>query len=167
MKGSPGRLLAGDVGKPHGIAGEVYVVRISDDPSRFEPGARLLHESGRVLTIEGSRPHRDRLLVKFAGVDDRTAAESLRGLVYVESSDLRALDEDEFWIHELAGATVVARDGTRLGEVSRVVGGPAQDLLAVRTDAGERLVPMVKEIVVEVDVGAGRVTIDPPPGLLE
>jgi 16S rRNA processing protein RimM len=167
MKGSPGRLLAGDVGKPHGIAGEVYVVRISDDPERFEPGARVVHESGRTLVVESSRNHRDRLLVKFQGIDDRTAAEAVRGPIYVQSADLRSLEDDEYWQHDLTGCRVVLGDGTPVGDVSRVLAGPAQDLLVVQTGAGERLIPAVKEIVVDVDIALRRVTVDPPAGLLE
>lgn len=159
-------LLAGEVGKPHGLGGEVYVIRISDDPLRFEPGSRLIHADGRELVVESSRPHRDRLLVKFQGFDDRTAAEGLRGPLHVPSQDVRALEEDEYWPHELTGCSVVLRDGTKVGEVSAVVPSPAHDLLQIETPAGERLVPIVKEMVIEVDVAARRITVDPPEGLL-
>lgn len=76
-------LIAGEIGKPHGISGEVYVVRISDDPHRFDPGSRLIHEDGRELEIQSSRLHRDRLLVKFAEADSREEAEALRGTLFV------------------------------------------------------------------------------------
>ena len=160
-------LLAGEVGKPHGLGGEVYVIRISDDPLRFEPGSRLIHGDGRELVVESSRPHRDRLLVKFQGFDDRTAAEGLRGALLIHSEDVRALEDHEYWPHELVGCSVVLRDGTEVGEVNAVVPSPAHDLLQVGTPGGERLVPIVKEIVIEVDVSARRITIDPPEGLLD
>ncbi len=128
---------------------------------------RLHHEDGRTLTVESTRDHRNRLLVKFEGVDGRTEAEGLRGPLYVPESDARALAGDEFWERDLEGLTAVhARTGAVVGTVSYVRPGPAQDLLVVETTAGERLVPFVSEIVVEVDVAAGRVTIDPPEGLL-
>jgi 16S rRNA processing protein RimM len=160
-------LLAGEIGKPHGLGGEVYVVRISDDPGRFDPGARLIHSDGRALVVESSRAHRDRLLVKFEGVDDRTGAEGLRGALFVPTEDVRALEDDEFWPHDLVGCSVALSDGTVVGEVGAVVPSPAHDLLEVRTAAGDRLVPVVKEIVTEVDVAARRITIDPPEGLLD
>ena len=160
-------LLAGQAGKPHGLAGDVYVVPISDDPRRFEPGSKLLREDGSTLVIESVRRHTNRFLVKFEGVESRDAAEKVRGPLFVSEEDVRVLDEDEFWPHELEGAEVVDRAGERVGTVTRLVPGAAQDLLAVETERGERLVPLVKEIVSSVDVAGGRVTIDPPAGLLD
>ena len=160
-------MLAGEIGKPFGLSGDVYVLRISDDPRRFEPGARLIGASGQTLVVETSRPHGNRWLVKFAGVDDRNAAEAIRGAVFIPTAEVRALDEDEFWPHELIGCKVLLTTGQPVGVVDDVVPGPAQDLLQISTPAGERLVPAVKGIVVAVDVGARRITIDPPEGLLD
>jgi 16S rRNA processing protein RimM len=164
---APGRLLAGEVGKPHGIAGEVHVMPISDDPRRFEAGSTLLHADGRRLTVESARSHRNRLLVKFAGVDDRDQAGRLRGALYVSAAEARELPPGEYWPHELIGCRVVRVGGDDVGEVSDVIPGAAHDLLVVRTDRGDRLVPLVKEIVIEVDTDKGTVTLDPPAGLLE
>jgi 16S rRNA processing protein RimM len=163
----PELLLAGHIGRPHGIHGEVHVVRISDDSSRFQPGAELIHANGRRLTVESSRAHGDRMLVRFAGIETRSEAEGLRGELYVSPSQLRDLGEDEFWPHDLAGCEVVLASGESVGSVDRVEPGAAQDLLVVKTPGGPRLIPAVKAIVVEVDVAARRVTIDPPEGLLD
>ncbi|HEX2196810.1 MAG TPA: ribosome maturation factor RimM [Actinomycetota bacterium] len=155
------------MGKPHGLGGEVYVIRISDDRRRFEPGSQLVHEDGRALVVQSTRDHRNRFLVKFEGTDDRTAAETLRGALYVDASSARSLEPGEFWEHDLAGLDVVlAGTGQAAGTVARVEEGPAQDLLVVDTPRGERLVPLVAEIVVDVDLAARKVTIDPPEGLL-
>lgn len=145
----------------------MYVVPISDDPDRFAPGSLLHRSDGARLEVESARAHRNRLLIKFLGVDDRAAAENLRGALWVEPEQLRALGEEEFWDHEITGCRVWDEDGERVGEVISVVHGPAQDLLAVATAGGERLVPFVKEIVVAIDVGARRVVIRPPEGLLD
>jgi 16S rRNA processing protein RimM len=160
-------LLAGQVGKPHGIAGEVYVVPISDDARRFEPGAALQREDGTTLVVETARHHTNRFLVKFEGVDSRDEAERVRGPLFVPAADARALEDDEFWPHDLEGCAVVLADGSPVGQVTSVVTGPAQDLLEIATPRGERLVPFVKEMVVGVDLDARTVTIDPPAGLLE
>lgn len=160
-------LLAGEVGKPHGLAGEVYVVVISDDPHRFEPGAELQDFDGRMMTVESSRAHGARFLVKFAGVDSREAAASLRGALYVPSSRARALDEDEFWHDDLVGCRVVGPDGSEIGTVAAVIAGPAQDRLEVSTAVGLRLVPLVKDIVTTVDLDTHRIVVDPPEGLLD
>lgn len=160
-------LLAGEVGKPHGIAGEVYVVRISDDPHRFDPGAGLTHSDGRDLVVERARPHRDRFLVKFAGIDTRTDAEGLRGALYVSVDERRELGANEFWVEDLIGLEARLLDGTSVGSVRDVVPGTVHDHLVVVVEGGDRLVPLVKEIVTGVDLEAGAVVIDPVPGLLD
>lgn len=160
-------MLAGQIGKPHGTAGDVYVVRISDDPHRFEPGARLLHEDGRELLVASSREHRDRFLVRFEGVASRSEAEALRGALFVPAGEVRDLDEGEFWIHELEGFSVVVDDVGEVGTLIRVDPGAAQDLLVIDTPNGERLVPYVAEIVVGVNKATQTITIDPPAGLLD
>ena len=145
----------------------MYLIQISDDPRRYEPGATLQHEDGRTLTLESSRPHRDRFLAKFEGIDTRNEAEGLRGALYVAAEDARTLEVDEYWPQDLIGATVVDVEGASIGEVSGVIPGSAQDLLEVATPRGPRLVPMVKDIVQAVDAEAGRVVVSPPKGLFD
>lgn len=145
----------------------MYVERLSDEPGRFLPGSELRHADGRLLVVERARAHRSRFLVKFEGVDDRSAAEGLRGRLFISADHARSLDDDEYWPEQLTGCTAVLRDGRRVGEVVRVDPGPAQDILVLSTPSGERLVPLVKAIVVSVDVPERRVVLAPPEGLLD
>ena len=160
-------MIAGEIGKPHGISGDVYVVRISDDPRRFQAGSRLLHEDGRTLVVEKARVHRDRFLVKFEGVGSREEAEDIRGTLFVPATEARQLDDDEFWERDLIGCKVFTTGEVEVGAVSAVIPGPAQDLLEVATPNGPRLVPFVEDIVRTVDPDDRRIVIDPPEGLLE
>jgi 16S rRNA processing protein RimM len=160
-------LIAGEIGKPHGISGEVYVVRISDDPHRFDPGSRLIHADGRELEIQSSRIHRDRLLVKFVEADTREEAEGLRGTLFVPAAARRQLEESEFWADDLIGCNVRTLEGSVVGKVIEVRPSPAQDLLVVTSDHGETLVPLVADIVKTVDIEGKLVTIDPPEGLID
>ncbi len=160
-------LLAGEIGKPHGTSGEVYVIRISDDPHRFDAGAVLTHEDGRHLVVASARSHRDRFLVHFEGSSSREDAEALRGTLYVAPEETRDLEDAEYWVHEVVGCDVVLSDGTPVGSVADVIVRSAQDLLEIDTAKGSRLVPFVDAIVVEVDRDARRVIIDPPAGLLD
>lgn len=160
-------MIAGEIGKPHGIHGDVYVVCISDDPRRFEAGAELIHSAGQTLIVESARPHRDRFLVKFEGVDSREDAEMMRGTLYVPADDVRELEEGEYWERDLIGCEVFGSDDSRYGEVTAVIPGTAQDLLEVETPAGTRLVPLVEEFIVEIDPAQRRIVLDPPEGLLE
>src|SRR5439155_11009502 len=102
--------------------------------------------------VRSSRDHSGRLLVRFAGVDDRSAAEALRGTFLQVDVDPDAVpDEDDAWYdHQLVGLAVVDTRGAPVGEVRDVLHLPAQDVLAVgRPDGSEALVPFVREIVPE------------------
>lgn len=141
---------------------------ISDDPRRFTPGAELTREDGSRAVIETARGHGRKLLVKFEGADSREAAELLRGPLYVEASELRTLDEGEFWDHELIGCEVVREAGGDVAGIVRdVQHAPAQDLLVVDTERGERLVPVVEAIVTGVDLRARKIFVDAAEGLLD
>jgi 16S rRNA processing protein RimM len=174
-------VVVGRIGRAHGIRGEVSVEPRTDEPERrFAVGAVLGTRNpqgseptgpGRpsMLTVRSSRWHQSRLLVTFAEVGDRTAAEALRGLALVVQLDPDEApeDPDEFYDHQLVGLQVVTGDGLRAGEVSDVVHGTAQDLLAVRTtDGREVLVPFVSALVPRIDVRAGQVEVADRPGLL-
>ena len=143
------------------------MIVISDDPRRFEPGSTLLHADGRTLTVVSSRKHRDRVMVRFEGIDSREAAETLRGALFIDAADVRDLDDDEYWPDDLVGCAVFDLEGNNLGTVDSVIEGRAHDLFQVSTEHGERLVPVVKEIVRDIDTSSRLIVIDPPQGLLD
>jgi 16S rRNA processing protein RimM len=147
------------VGRAHGLRGEVSVTLTSDRSERVEPGA-VMHAGERELVIATSRPHRGRWLVRFEGIEDRTAAEGLRGAVLTAAPLASSGDGDELWVHEIVGDEVRDVGGRMLGRVSAVEPNPAHDLLVL--DDGT-LVPAV--FVVERT--PGTVVVDPPPGLLD
>lgn len=160
--------MAGVVGKPHGLRGEVYVEVISDDPRRFEAGSRLVSENGSPRVVESARSHGRRMLVKFSGIETREAAEDLRGPLYVDADTARTLDEGEFWDHELVGCEVVeGRGSPAAGRVRDVIHAPAQDLLVIETPRGEKLVPVVEELISSVDVAHRLIVIEAGRGLLD
>lgn len=149
-------LEIGRVVKPHGIRGEVIVALTTNVPGRLAPGV-VLFADGRALEVDAARPHQGRWIVAFAGVTDRTAAEALRGAaLHGEALD----DDDALWVHELIGAEVVDTAGAVLGTVTSVEANPADDILVLD---GGGLVPVTFVVAHE----AGRVVVDPPPGLLE
>jgi 16S rRNA processing protein RimM len=162
-------VVVGRVGRAHGVRGEVAVdVRTDQPEQRFAAGVEFATETGP-LRIESLRWHGARLLVGFEGVTDRTAAERLRGvrLVVDVPDDERPSDPEEFYDHQLVGIRVRTVAGVAVGEVTEVLHLPLQDVLAVGTDDGrEILVPLVATIVPDIDVAAGTLVIDPPPGLL-
>lgn len=167
------RVVVARVGRALGVKGDVLVDVLTDEPERrLAPGIDVfVMGSDRILRIESDRPHGGRLCLHFAGIDDRTAAESLTGLMLEaeRGDDERPEDPDEYYDEALVGLEVVTEAGERVGAVTEVLHLPGQDVLAVRAapDAPEILVPFVAEIVPEVDLDAGRVVIRPPAGLLD
>ncbi|TDB92694.1 ribosome maturation factor RimM [Actinomadura sp. 7K534] len=164
-------LVVGRIGRAHGIRGEVAIdVRTDEPESRFAAGTTIDTDPAPTgpLTIERARWHSGRLLVRFAGIGDRSAAEALRGtwLVVGPGDIAPSTDPDDYHDQELIGLTVVTADGGAVGEVADIL-HHGQDLLVVRGSTGERLVPFVAAIVPEVDVPGGRLVITPPPGLLD
>lgn len=168
-------LTVGRVVKAHGINGELVVEVRTDDPAaRFSPGNTLRAKPSRCgaersCVIEGVREHGARLLVRLAGVTDRDAADALRGALFVvDSEDLPPIDEpDTYYDHELEGLRVRTTAGEHVGVVAEVLHTAGGELLAVRHDSGEVLVPFVGAIVTSVALDDGLIEIDPPEGLLD
>lgn len=162
----PEQLIVGTIGRAHGLRGQVTVRPRTDSiEERFAPGA-VLQGGSRALTVASFNLQQGRLVVAFAEVTDRSAAEELRGVDLSAVGIPDSIGEDEYHDSQLIGLVAVDREGTRLGEVTDVHHNPSQDLLVLRTDAGERMVPFVMELVPEVDVPGGRLVVNPIPGLL-
>ncbi|MCX5051350.1 MULTISPECIES: ribosome maturation factor RimM [unclassified Streptomyces] len=167
------QLVVARIGRAHGIKGEVTVEVRTDEPElRLAPGAVLATEPAAAgpLTIETGRVHSGRLLLRFAGVADRTAAEALRNLLLIAEVDPEVLpeDEDEYYDHQLMDLDVVTKDGEEIGRITEISHLPSQDLFIVeRPDGSEVMIPFVEEIVTEIDLEEQRAVIDPPPGLID
>ncbi|WP_030718493.1 ribosome maturation factor RimM [Streptomyces sp. NRRL S-237] len=166
-------LVVARIGRAHGIKGEVTVEVRTDEPElRLSPGAVLRTEPATAgpLTIETGRVHSGRLLLRFAGVKDRTGAEALRNILLIAEVDPAELPEepDEYYDHQLMDLDVVLEDGTEIGRITEISHLPSQDLFIVeRPDGTEVMIPFVEEIVAEIDLEEQRCVITPPPGLID
>ncbi len=159
-------VVVGRVTRAHGIRGEVAVLVLSETPGRFAEEARVFLEDGTPLTVERSRPHGGRLLVKFREVADRTRAEELRGrLLVIPESMLPPLPEGAWWPHQIEGCEVVTESGRSLGRVVEVVPNPANDLWVARAGETETMVPALRDVLISVDVRAKRIVVREIPGL--
>jgi 16S rRNA processing protein RimM len=155
---SPGGLLAGRVGRPHGLDGSFYVTRAR--PALLELGMALTVE-GRATTIV-RRAGADRApIVRVDGCETREAAALLRGAdLLADAASVPPLPEGEWWAEELTGCRVL--DGAEVvGVVRGMLGLPSCECLEVaRTDGSELLVPMVRDAIRRVDVAAGEIEIN-------
>jgi len=160
-------IVVGVVAKPHGVHGEVVVRNRSDNPDRWTAGSVLFDAAGTAFTVSEARTAGDRLLVRFYGVADREQAEALRGReLLVPRSWLPELPPGEWWPDQLEGCRMVTETGRELGVLSEVVQHPANDLWVALDDAGvETLVPVVEELLVEVDLAGRRIVVREVPGL--
>lgn len=166
----PEYLLVGEIATPHGLRGEVSVRVLSENQSRFASGSslRVGRDPARAGTmqVEALRVHAGRALVKFRGIEDRSSAETLRGLlVFVEFTALGRLEPHAYWEHDLVGARVMDVEGNDLGIMRGVEGRLEQDIWQVETSAGIVLVPAAKDIIASVDLDRGCIVINPPEGL--
>jgi 16S rRNA processing protein RimM len=165
-------IAVGRIGPARGVRGAVFVEPWTDTPDeRFAPGTELRTDPVEIgpLTVEASSSAGGKLVVQFAGVTDRPAAEALRGTRLVISAASRpALDDpDEFYDTDLIGLAAITVAGLELGAVNDVVHAGGASFLVVAQDGRERMVPFVTAIVPTVDLDARRVVIDPPDGLLD
>jgi 16S rRNA processing protein RimM len=164
----PRFIAVGRITRAHGVKGEVAVLPLSQVADRFEPGSRVLagEDGGRVLVVAEARPHRSRLLITFQGVKDRDQAEALQGTyLFVPSTDSPPLPVGEYWTHDLVGCEVLTEDGRSLGVLREVIHTPANDVWVVQGPDGETLIPALKDVVSEVDLGTRRIVVREIPGL--
>jgi 16S rRNA processing protein RimM len=165
-------IAVGRIGPARGVRGEVFLEPWTDDPAtRFAVGSALRTDpvAAGPLTVAHLNTSGAKLVVRFDGIEDRAAAEALRGVVLVVAAgDRPPLDDpDEFYASDLIGLAATTVAGVELGPVRDVVDVAGSDYLVVEVEGRERLVPFVSAIVPSVDLAEGRVVIDPPNGLFE
>mgnify|MGYP006274106459 CR=1 FL=1 len=156
----------------HGIRGEVGLETYTEFPDEIAAYGDFTDEIGeRTFVMTGLRFGPKGMLATFDGVNDRNAAEDLKGTrLFVPRSALpRIRAKDEYYQADLIGMAAVLKDGADLGTVSAVHNFGAGDLLEVRVPGRREtvLVPFTKEVVPDVDVKARRLVVDPPDGLLD
>lgn len=140
-------IVVGRVHAPHGLRGEVKVEPLTDRfQERFAPGSRLESAIGSV-TVDAVRGTEAAPIVRFEGIEDRAAAEKLRGDLRVPRAEARR-EGEHLWA-DLIGREVVTPEGERLGEVRDVLRAGGADVLVVQGER-ELLLPMLASVVREV-----------------
>lgn len=150
-----------------GCQGEVRARILTDFPDRFQGIScvcvRPPKGAARIYDVESTRFHRGCVLIKLTGIDTMDDAELLRNAeVQVRREDAVPLEPDNFYVADLIGLDVVTRDGRLIGPIDDVLNYPGQDLMKI----GDVLIPMVRPIIVSVNLNNKRVVVDPPNGML-
>jgi len=164
-------LLIGQIAAPFGVRGQIKLHTVTNRPEHLRKIRKVFLGDERTLyTLSRAAEHKPtEMIVTLAGIDTREAAEALRGLeVYIRQQDALPLEDDEYYLHDLPGLRVETVDGTVVGVVKEVIETGANEVLVVtRPEGGEVLIPMIKDVVKQLDVAAGQIVIEPIAGLLE
>ena len=160
-------IAVGRVVAPWGVKGEMKVEVMTDFPDRFSPQEEV-HIDGRPITIERSRWHRGRVILKLATIDSAEAAQRLRGrFLEVPQSQLHPLPEDEYYQFQLLGLQVWTSEGEFLGRIAHILPTGSNDVYVVPSTHGELLIPAIEDVVKSVDLDRGRIVIEVIEGLFQ
>ena len=152
-------IRVGHVVAPFGVQGAVKVKSLTDFQDRFEAGSELFLD-GLLREVEWSRHGAGAVIVKLVGVDTRDLAELIRGqYLEIPAESARSLGEGHFYHHQLIGLAVMTESGKSLGTIDNVLERPANDVWVAGLEGIERLIPAVRDVVVNVDLEAGKVTV--------
>jgi 16S rRNA processing protein RimM len=176
MTSEPRFLVIGQVARPHGIRGELRLKMLTHYPERLAHMEQVAlsrysqpHDNQVTFyAVENARLHNDQGILKIAGLDDRTAAESLRDqYVLVSLADAVPLEKDEYYHYQLIGLEMVTEEGQSLCQVTDLLETGANDVYILASPQyGELLIPAIEEVVQEINLETKRITVRLLPGLL-
>lgn len=157
-------VLLAIIGAAQGLKGEVRVKSHTERPEGFAAYGKLYDATGRAFEVMETRPGKDMVVARFAGINDRTAAEALNGTeLFVDRSALgpQQTGEDDFFHADLIGLKVVDRDGHDHGKVQAVLNFGAGDILEASKHRGHSIaIPFTKAAVPEINFETRIITID-------
>ena len=159
-------VVIGQALKPFGVKGEIRIRPFTESFYAFEQSSSLVFNESR-YTVANMRRHKGTILVTLEGIDAPEDAARLTGsLVSTRVENLPPKEEDEYYWFELLGMKVLTVDALDLGEIVQIIATGANDVLSVMGPYGEVLLPMVDEVVVEVDIENGTMIVDPLDGMI-
>ncbi|MCL1974783.1 MAG: ribosome maturation factor RimM [Firmicutes bacterium] len=175
-------ILVGVINGAHGIRGLVKVKSLSDNPARFVPGrcvyikkpanknqTQILSKNTipSFLIIEKVMPYQGKLLIAFAGIESRDKAAALLGAELLAEPDSTLPAKDAYYHYQLLGLSVYEK-GALLGEISDILSRPANDIYIMKNEAGKEIwIPALKTVIKNIDLGAGYLEVELPPGLYD
>ena len=165
----------GTITKPHGIRGELCVFPTTDDPSRFSLliGEEIfLRDSKNNQTpykLKQARNHKNLIVIKLDGVNDRNMAETLiRNVIIIPDEKALPLEEGEYFVRDLIGLDVVTTTGEHIGKLSKVLNTNANDVYVIDPPDGDSfMIPAIKNVVLNVSLPDKKMVVHLMEGLRE
>lgn len=164
-------LKVGVITTTHGVRGEVKVYPTTDEPERFLELDYVLLDTGRELRkleIKNVKFFKNLIILKFKGVDNINDIEKYKGRdLWIPRKEGQELEEDEYYIADLLGMSVVLEDGQEFGTLKDVMETGANDVYIIDSaEHGEVLLPAIKECILDVDLEKNVMTIHLMKGLI-
>jgi 16S rRNA processing protein RimM len=167
--GEPVFLVIGKLRKPHGVRGEISMEVLTDFPERLKSGSVVyVGDKHQTMTVRELRWQNELLLLSFHGYNDPEQVGELRNqLVFIRSDEIPPLAEDEYYHHQIIGLQVINDLGEPLGRVTSVLETGSNDVLVIQSMAGaEILLPVIDDVILDIDLLGGRIRVHLLPGLL-
>ena len=169
----PSRIALGIIRRPHGVRGEASVEPWTSSPERFSEVRHVTlvspdeHET-RAATVESSRAHHDRALVKFVEFETPDAVENVRDwTIEIPESEAKKLEEDEYFLHDLIGLELIDEQGASRGKVVETYEGGGGIILNVDDRGRIYEVPFAADICTRIDLEKRIIDVKLPEGLDE
>lgn len=162
------RFKLGQIVNAVGLKGENRVYPYTDYKERFEELKQLYIED-EIYEIEKVRYMGQMVIIKFAGISDRNAAEALKGkYLYIDRENARKLDEDEYFVADLIGMKVLDEAGNPVGTLSDVIQNTAQDVYEIELPDGKKfMIPAVGEFILNVDMDSRIMVVKLIEGMID
>ncbi len=153
----------GQIVAPHGVRGDVRIYPDTDFPKRFLK-MKYGYINGKKYEVESARLHKRVVLMKFAVVDDRNAAELLvKKDLQVPREDLVPLQKGQHYIYDIIGSAVYDLQDHELGKLTDVLRTGSNDVYVVTADDGkETLLAAIPDVIKSIDESAKKIVVDPP-----
>jgi 16S rRNA processing protein RimM len=166
-------ITIGKIVNTHGIRGELKVVSETDFPERFDPGSKLIivdqQQQQTPVTVQSARLHKNMYIIQFEKFSNINEVEKYKGsLLKIEGKYQGSLEEGEYYFHEIIGCTVVSEEGEELGVITEILRPGANDVWVVSKPKSKQvLLPVIDDVVLDVDVANKLVKIHVMEGLLD
>ena len=163
-------LTVGRIVRPHGVKGQIEILPLTDSSQRFKTGTAFMLKPPapglNSVLLRDVAWKKGRVLAAVEGVDDRDGAEALVGRELAIPQSQGDKPADAYWHHDIIGCRVVTDTGRDLGRVTEIIRTGGHDIYAVG-DKRQYMLPVIKEVILTIDVEKKLITVKPLPGLLE